>query len=67
MITERVEIDKEEYDRIASDSEGMRREAIAQIAIMSGYHPAGYSCSRPRVEEKDGKYYAVWERYSSCD
>ena len=43
-------------------------EGIEEIACSSPFPPNAYGCEIPMdVFEKDGKYYASWNRYSSCD
>lgn len=43
------------------------QDYLGDLAVKSGYHPAGYGLYNPRVYKKDNKFYATWDRLASCD
>ena len=47
---------------------GAEEQAIvAEVAIRSFYHPAGYGMYGAKIVETPDGYYAVWARGESCD
>jgi hypothetical protein len=70
IVKETEEIKKEEYTHVLMNSIvdiNAIDSFVADIAIASGWHPAGYGCMRAKVYEEDGRYYAEWYRSSTCD
>lgn len=60
---------KEEYEKLKNlkkEDNGQFEEAVSDIAIEAGYHPAGYAFSDPDISEADGQYIATWMSLSSC-
>lgn len=53
----------EQYLYAGSDEDAI----VAQVAIRSHYHPAGYGMYGAKIVEKPDGYYAVWSRGESCD
>ncbi|MGL5330688.1 MAG: hypothetical protein ACRDD7_15580 [Peptostreptococcaceae bacterium] len=67
-LSSKQEITKELYDKLKSFNRGdLSRYIENEIAVESEYHPAGYGFSSPELLEIDGKYYAKWMHWDSCD
>ena len=69
-IKSKAEITEEEYNRINAIKEDRKtfHEMIEDIAYRKGFHPNAYGCELPMsVYEENGKYYASWNRWDSCD
>lgn len=48
-------------------SENRRERIVRQLAIESGFHPAGYGMWSINISKKGDNYYAVWYRGETCD
>lgn len=44
-----------------------QQDYVTDLAIRSGYHPAGYGLYNPSIFKKNDKFYITWERLASCD
>jgi hypothetical protein len=66
-----AEITEEEYNKLITVQDNDRKtfhEMIEDISYKKGFHPNAYGCELPmRVYEEDGKYFASWNRWDSCD
>jgi hypothetical protein len=66
-----TEITEEEYNKLIILENNDRKsfhEMIESIACRSNFSPNAYGCDIPmRAYEEDGKYYASWHRWDSCD
>lgn len=40
---------------------------VNELAIESGYHPAGYGIWNVHIIKQEDGYYGVWERGNTCD
>ena len=70
MVKEVKEITQNEYTQLILSSKmnpSAIDNAVATIAVKSGWHPAGYGCMRPRIYTENGKCYAEWFRSETCD
>ena len=66
-----AEITEEEYNKLITIQTTNRKafhEMIEDIAYRKGFNPNAYGCELPMsVYEENGKYYATWNRWDSCD
>ena len=67
LIETRKEITKEEFEHLTTRDLDEFYDYIKNIAARSAYHPAGYSFLMPKIMHIDGKYYASWQHYDTCD
>lgn len=71
LIKSIIEITGEEYNRLITlenDNGTAFREMIESIAYRSLFSPNGYGCELPmKAYEENGKYFASWHRWDSCD
>ena len=70
-VIQNHEITKETYDKLLilkNTNMADFHKCIEKIADSSSYPPNAYGCEIPiKVYEENGKYYASWSRWSSCD
>lgn len=67
----RQEISKEDYEKLVQIRKTSMKDflqAIEDLAWLSPFPPNAYGCQLPKdVYEKDGKYFASWCSWDSCD
>lgn len=65
------EISKEDYEKLVEMKKTSIKDffqAIEDLAWLSPFPPNAYGCQLPKeVYEKDGKYFASWSCWDSCD
>ena len=67
MVTTKVKITEEEYNKLLQLSREEVRDYIANSAVKSSYHPAGYGFYCPMFYMQGEEYFVSWEHYTSCD
>ena len=67
MRTSKVKITEEEYNKYVNSSREELKDFFVNIAINSGWHPAGYGMYSYELKEENGEFFAVWEHWHSCD
>lgn len=66
-IKMKVEISEKDYDELARRNMKEVADYVLNIACQSTFHPCGYGFYSPIVYKEDGKCYASWGCYDSCD
>ena len=66
-IKMKVEISEENYIKILQRTEEEIADYVFNAACQSVCHPCGYGFYSPIVYKEEGKCYASWECYDSCD
>lgn len=72
-IKSELEISENEYYKLITarnNSAKCFHGMVEEIAYRSAFPPNAYECTTPmdvREDEKEGKYYASWYHWDSCD
>ena len=67
LTTTKVKITEDEYNKLLQCSNEEARDYIADIAVKSAFHPAGYGFYAPMFFKQGDEYFVSWEHYNSCD
>lgn len=65
-INHKVELKNEEINQYEGTYKNVK-DIVADVAIRTGWHPAGYGIVREEIVEQDNKYYALWDSSDNCD
>ena len=61
------EIPEDDYNKLVQSPKKDVDDYILNIAYKSTFHPCGYGFYSPVIYKEDGKCYASWRCYDSCD
>ena len=67
LITSKVKITEEEYNRLLKLQKEEVKDYIAGVAVKSAFHPAGYGFYTPMFYKQGDEHFVSWEHYASCD
>lgn len=62
-----IKISEDDYNKLLQCSKEDAYCYIAEISNKSPFPACGYGFSDPEFFEENGKYYASWRRWGSCD
>lgn len=67
LVTTKVKITEDEYNKLLQCSKEEIRDYIENIATKSALNPAGYGFYAPLFFMQANEYFVSWEHYDSCD
>lgn len=67
LVTSKVKITEDEYNKLLKCSKEEVRNYIADIAEKRMWYPAGYGFYAPMFFKQADEYFVSWEHYDSCD
>jgi hypothetical protein len=68
-INHKKELNEKEIEQYINSNKTFEdiESIVGDVAIRSGWHPAGYGMDDEKIIVENDKYYAVWESMSCCD
>ena len=67
LIKIKREISETNYIKLMQRTKEQINDYVLNAANNSTLPPCGYGFYNPQICKEDGKYYATWECYDSCD